>query len=149
MKFKDLKAGKLFTLGPVEVDADELVSFATRYDAQWFHTDPERAQAGPWQGLIASGWHTCAMAMKLVSTEILHDSESFASPGLSYLRWPNPVRAGDVLTLTVRVIEARLAENKPWLGIVRWQWVMHNATGGEVLDLEATSLFRLSGSFQN
>jgi acyl dehydratase len=89
------------------------------------------------------------MAMKLVSTEILRDSESFASPGLSYLRWPNPVRPGDVLTLTVRVIESRLAENKPWLGIVRWQWVMHNATGGEVLDLEATSLFRLSGSFQN
>jgi acyl dehydratase len=54
-----------------------------------------------------------------------------------------------VLTLTVRVIESRLAENKPWLGIVRWQWVMHNATGGEVLDLEATSLFRLSGSLQN
>jgi acyl dehydratase len=143
MKFAELHAGQHFMLGPVEVDPDEAGAFAERYDAQWFHTDPERAELGPWNGLIVSGWHTCALAMGLMAKQVLKDSDSFGSPGLSYLRWTHPVRPGDQLTLTVHVHETRISTSKPWLGIVRWQWVMRNQDGVDVLDLEATSLFNI------
>ncbi|MDP3841949.1 MAG: MaoC family dehydratase [Oxalobacteraceae bacterium] len=143
MKFADLSSGKRITLGPLEVDADEVLAFARKYDAQWFHADPMLAEQGPWGGLIASGWHTCAMAMGLVSSAILNGSESYASPGLDYVKWPHPVRPGDLLTLHVLVHESRISASKPGLGIIRWQWIMHNQHGAEVLDLEATSLFRL------
>jgi acyl dehydratase len=144
MKFADLSSGKRFTLGPVMVDADEIAAFASKYDVQWFHTDPVKAAAGPWNGLIASGWHTCSMAMGLVSNGILKDSESYASPGVAYIKWPNPVRPGDALTLDLTVHESRISSSKPWLGIVRWQWIMRNQHGEDVLELEATSLFKLS-----
>ena len=146
MKFADITAGKRILLGPVTVDADEIVEFAERYDNQWFHTDPQRADAGPWDGLIASGWHTCSLAMQLVSNGVLADSESYASPGLQYLKWPNPVRPGDALTLELQVKESRVSSAKPWLGIVRWQWVMRNQHGVDVLDLEATSMFKIAGA---
>lgn len=144
MKFTELTAGRRIVLGPLTVDQGELMAYAEKYDAQWFHTDAALANEGPFQGLIASGWHTCAMAMSLVASEVLRGSESYASPGLAYLRWPNPVRPGDVLSLELRVLEQRVSGSRPWLGIVRWQWVMTRQGGAPVLDLEATSLFRLA-----
>ena len=143
MKFAELTAGRRISLGPLAVDEGEVLAFAGKYDSQWFHTDPERAADGPFQGLIASGWHTCAMAMSLIASEVLADSESFASPGLAYARWPNPVRPGDSLTLELEVLEQRVSDSRPWLGLVRWQWVMKRQGGAVVLDLEATSMFRL------
>ncbi len=143
MKFAELTAGHRISLGPLAVDEGEVLAFAGKYDSQWFHTDPERAADGPFQGLIASGWHTCAMAMSLIASEVLADSESFASPGLAYVRWPNPVRPGDSLTLELEVLEQRVSDSRPSLGIVRWQWMMKRQGGAVVLDLEATSMFRL------
>jgi len=70
MKFAAPTVGKHVVLGPVRVDGEEIIAFAKKYDAQWFHTDPVRAAAQPWNGLIASGWHTCAMAMGLLSNGI-------------------------------------------------------------------------------
>lgn len=143
MKFAELAAAGRFVLGPVTLDSGEVVDFASSFDDQWFHTDPEAAAHGPFGGLIASGWHTCGLAMRLVSRELLAGSESFASPGLSYLRWPHPVRPGDRLMLEVSVIEARRSASRPALGILRWQWVMRNSDEKVVLDLEATSMFKL------
>ena len=143
MKFAEIAASERFVLGPVTVAHEEVIGFASSFDDQWFHTDPGAAATGPFGGLIASGWHTCALAMRLVSREILAGSESFASPGLAYLRWPHPVRPGDRLMLEVHVLDARRSASRPELGIVRWQWVMRNGDGREVLDLEATSMFRL------
>jgi len=143
MKFADLTEGRRIALGPMVVDGKELVDFARKYDDQWFHTDAALAQSGPFDGLIASGWHTCAMAMSMVSSEVLRGSESYASPGLAYVRWPNPVRPGDSLTLELHVLEQRVSDSKPWLGIVRWQWLMKRQDGAVALDLEATSLFKL------
>jgi acyl dehydratase len=143
MKFAEIAASERFELGPVTLDEQEVVAFASNFDDQWFHTDANAAAQGPFGGLIASGWHTCALAMRLVSRELLEGSESFASPGLAYLRWPNPVRPGDRLTLEVKVIDARQSVSRPELGIVRWQWVMLNEELEIVLDLEATSMFKL------
>ena len=97
---------------------DELRRFAEAYDPQWFHVDPEAAAHGPFGGLIASGWHTCAIAMRLAVDRILTGSESFASPGVAYINWPNPVRAGDSLTLKAEVLETRRSRSQPDLGIL-------------------------------
>jgi acyl dehydratase len=144
MRFADLEPGREFRLGPATLTEREIVEFAQRNDPQWFHTDPVRASASVWQGLIASGWQTCCVAMRLVCDEILAGSESYASPGLAYVKWESPVRPGDQLSLTVTVLERRVAASKPTLGIVRWRWRLSNQHGQPVLDLEATSLFDLA-----
>ncbi len=144
MKFAEFHTGQRIEAGPHRVTEAELLSFATAWDPQWFHTDAEAAAEGPFRGLIASGWHTCGIAMQLVVGAALAGSESFASPGLAYVRWPNPVRPDDELKLVAEVIEVRRSESKPRLGILRWRWQLFNQRGLEVLDLEATSLFRLN-----
>ena len=144
MRFAELTVGRVIHLGPASLTEREIVDFARTYDPQWFHTDPTRAAAGQWQGLIASGWQTCGVAMRLACDHILAGSESFASPGRAYLKWENPVRARDELRLEVEVLDQRVAKSKPTLGIVRWRWRLANQRAEPVLDLEATSLFDLS-----
>ena len=144
MKFAEFHAGQVLEAGPYAVTEEEVLAFARQYDPQWFHTDPEAAARGRFGGLIASGWHTCAIGMRLLTDAVLHGSESFASPGLGHVKWLHPVRPGDALTVRAEVLEVRCAASKPTLGIVRWQWHMFNQAGVEVLDLEATSLFDLS-----
>ena len=144
MKFADFQEGQVIEAGPYEVGAAEVIEFAKSYDPQWFHTDPQAAAEGRFGGLIASGWHTCAIAMRLVADAALDGSESYASPGLQYVKWPNPVRPGDLLRLWALVLEARVSRRQPWLGILRWQWRLINQDGLDVLELEATSLFDLT-----
>ena len=144
MRFADFAAGQVVTAGPYRVDEAEILQFAGAYDPQWFHVDPVAAQAGPFQGLIASGWHTCGIAMRLIADAALAGSESFASPGIAGIRWPHPVRPGDALSLRATVLETRVARSRPDLGILRWRWELFTADAVLVLDLEATSLFDLA-----
>ncbi len=144
MKFAEFHVGQVIEAGPVDVSEAEVLDFAQRYDPQWFHTDPAAAAKGRFKGLIASGWHTCGLAMRLVAEAALVGSESFASPGLAYVKWPNPLRPGDTVRLRVQVLEARRSRTQPTLGVLRWRWQLFNQAGLEVLDLEATSLFDLS-----
>lgn len=143
MKFADFHAGQVIEAGPYRVTEDEVLRFARDYDPQWFHTDPQAAAEGPFRGLIASGWHTCAMAMRLVADAALHGSESYASPGIAYVKWPHPVRPGDTLRLTAEVLDVRRSRSQPTLGLLRWRWRLVNQHGAQVLELEATSLFDL------
>jgi acyl dehydratase len=144
MKFAQFEAGQVITAGPCEVSEAEIIEFAQRYDPQWFHTDPEASRQGRFEGLIASGWHTCGIAMRLAVDEILAGSESFASPDLKYVNWPAPVRPGDRLTLRVEVLETRRSSKQPQLGILHWRWQLLNQDEVEVLQLEATNLFDLA-----
>lgn len=146
MKFAELHAGRVIEAGPYALDAGELAKFATAYDPQWFHVDAAAAARGPYNGLIASGWHTCAIAMRLAVDAILEGSETTGSPGLAYIKWRNPVRAGDLLRLRATILESRRSSSRPTLGIVRWRWQLENGDGLEVLDLEATNLFDLTRS---
>jgi len=143
MKFADFHAGQLIEAGPYVLSEAELLQFAQAYDPQWFHVDAQAAAESPFGGLIASGWHTCSIAMKLVVEAALAGSESFASPGLEHVRWPNPVRPGDALRLVADVIEVRRSEKRPTLGILRWRWRLFNQRELMVLDAEVTSLFKL------
>ncbi len=144
MRFHQLTAGLVLHGGPREVTEQEIVEFARRYDPQPFHTDPALAAAGRWKGLIASGWHTCAIGMELMAREILAGSESAGSPGVERVEWPAPVRPGDRLRLTVTVLETRISSSGR-IGIVRWRWELHNQADQPVLRLVATSFFDVSG----
>ena len=147
MKFSEFSVGQVIEAGPYAVSEEEIVRFATQYDPQWFHTDAAAAAKGRFEGLIASGWQTCGIAMRLVADAALAGSESFASPGLAYLKWKHPVRPGDALCVRATVLETRRSASQPHLGILRWRWQLFNQAQNpsvEVLDLEATSLFDLN-----
>ena len=141
MKFAEFHPGQVIEAGPYRVTEVELLQFAIAYDPQWFHTDAEAAAKGRFGGLIASGWQTCGIAMRLATDAALEGSESFASPGLAYVKWTHPVRPGDALRLRANVLETRVSQRQPTLGILRWRWQLFNQQGTQVLDLEATSLF--------
>ena len=143
MKFAEFHLGQVIEAGPYVLGEEEILAFARQYDPQWFHTDREAAANGLFGGLIASGWQTCGIAMRLAADHALAGSESFASPGLDYVKWPHPVRPGDSLRLRAEVIDVRRSASRSDLGILRWRWQLFNQVGGEVLDLVATSLFRL------
>lgn len=144
MKFAEFKEGMLVHGGPITVTQEEILAFARQFDPQWFHTDVERAKQGRWGGLIASGWHTCALAMRMAVDAMLHDSESFGSPGLGEVRWRVPVRPGDTLRLEARVQGVRRSTSREDLGIITWSWTVFNQHKDAVLDLDATSLFELN-----
>ncbi len=143
MKFAEFHVGQVIEAGPYLVSEAELLQFANAYDPQWFHTDAAAAAQGRFGGLIASGWHSCGIAMRLATDAALVGSESFASPGLAYVKWTHPVRAADALSLRATVLETRRSKTQTTLGILRWRWQLFNQHGVQVLDLEATSLFEL------
>jgi acyl dehydratase len=140
MRFAAIAPGMVIEAGPRTVTEAEIIEFASRYDAQWFHTDPKRAADGRWKGLIASGWHSGAIMMQIAVDAILRDSESFGSPGIEQLEWLKPVRPGDSLKLRVLVLETRRSSSGQ-TGIVRWRWELLNQGDLTVMSLIATSLF--------
>ena len=117
--FEDYTPGAVFTSGAIAVSEAEIIDFARKYDPQAMHTNPMAAASGRFGGLIASGWHTAALMMRLFATNFLSPASSVASPGIDELRWLHPVRPGDSLRLRVRVIEARRSRSRPQEGIVR------------------------------
>jgi len=143
MKFAEFEQGQVIRLGPATVTEDEILAFARQHDPQWFHIDPARAQASRWNGLIASGWHTCSIAMRLMVDGVLGDSESLASPGMNYLKWPAPVRPGDRLELKVTILE-KTVSGSGRIGSLKWRWELINQDAVLVLDLEAVNLFTLN-----
>jgi acyl dehydratase len=143
MKFVEFKPGMVLTVGRRRVTEEEILEFARRYDPQWFHTDPARAAASRWQGLISSGWLTCSIAMQLLVTHLLADSESIGSPGLEQVKWPHPLRPGDEVELKVEVLQSRVSSSGK-IGIVRWRWLLTTLAGAQVLDVIGTSLFELA-----
>jgi acyl dehydratase len=140
--FEDYPPGAVFTAGAIPVDAAEIVDFAGKYDPQPMHTDPEAAARGRFGGLIASGWHTGAMMMRLFADNFLSPASSIASPGLDELRWLHPVRPGDLLSLRVTIQEARRSRTRPDLGIVRSHVEVLNQEGEVVMSLKPISFIR-------
>ena len=124
--FDDYRPGAGGTYGPVEVTASSIVGFAADFDPHTMHLDPVGAADGPFGGLIASGWHTTAMMMRLMVDNFLNERTSLASPGVDELRWHRPVRPGDQLRARFTVLEARPSRSKPDRGIVRTRIEMLN-----------------------
>ena len=140
--FEDYRPGLIVTAGPVIVSEAEILDFARRYDPQPMHTDAASAQAGQFGGLIASGWHTAALTMRLIATEFLSPQSGLASPGIEELRWLKPVRPGDALSLRATVLDARPSRSKPDQGIVRSLVEILNQHGEVVMTLKPVSIIR-------
>jgi len=128
-------------LGSVVVTEDDIIDFARRFDPQPFHVDPEAAVDSPYGGLIASGWHTCALYMRLLYDGMIHDSSSQGSPGMEELRWSAPVRPGDRLTARYTVEDATPSATRPGRGTVLFRSEMLNQDGVVVLSMRGRGLY--------
>ena len=139
--FEDFTAGDVLELGSVTVTEEEITEFASRYDPQPFHVDAEAAKAGPFGGLVASGWHTTALFMGLYVRAILLDSASLGSPGIDEIRWTAPVRPGDTLTGRSTVDETRPSAKNPGRGTLFTTNEVFNQDGTLVMTLRARGFF--------
>ena len=138
--FEDYVAGAVHEFGSIAVGEQEIVEFARRYDPQGIHTDAAQAAASPFGGLIASGWLTCGLMMRMYTEHYLSANASLASPGIDLLRWPAPVRPGDVLRTRVTIVEARRSKTKPDRGLVRSAIEVLNQRGEVVMTMTAMNL---------
>ena len=140
--FEDYPVGAVAQYGPVVVDEAEVIEFGRRFDPQDFHTDPVKAAQGPFGGVIASGWHTGSMMMRVLVERYLSRSAGMGSPGMDELRWTAPVRPGDRLWFRFTVIEARRSESKPDRGVVRILIEVINDKGVVAMSVKAMTLVR-------
>jgi acyl dehydratase len=144
--FEDYIPGTVFEYGEIRVEESEILDFAHRFDPQDMHVDPEKAARGRFGGLIASGWHTGAMAMRLLADNFLPKTASLASPGIDELRWLRPVRPRDVLRIRVSVLEATPSRSKADRGMVRTLIEVLNQDGEVVMSLKPMNIIaRRSG----
>ena len=139
--WEDLQPGEALEIGSHRFTAEDIVAFARQFDPQPFHTDPVAAKQTIFGGLIASGWHTCAIAMRLMVDSYIGRSASMGSPGLDNIRWLAPVRAGDTITFRRRILAARASASKPGAGLVQTRWEAQNQRGEMVMTMEGWGMF--------
>ncbi|HJL98398.1 MAG: MaoC family dehydratase [Acidimicrobiales bacterium] len=137
--YEDFSIGESFILGSVEMVEEEMLAFATQFDPQRFHVDPEAAAQTMYGGLIASGWHTGSLMMRLTAEGFLGE-HCLGAAGLSELSWPAPVRVGDVLTLQLGILGKRESGSKPNLGFVELSSEMINQNDEVALRTVGTML---------
>lgn len=137
---EDYTEGARYSFGEESVNADEIMEFARRYDPQSIHTDPEAAAAGPFGGLIASGWQTAALMMRLFADNYLTSVASLASPGIDELRWVRPLRPDDRLTLICETTGVRPSRTKPDRGILTTDATLVNQNGDPILTATAMNM---------
>jgi acyl dehydratase len=140
--WEDFAEGDTIELGSYEVTREEILEFARRYDPQPFHVDEAAADAGPFGGLAASGWHTAAIFMRLFVDGILNSSASLGSPGIEELRWTAPVRPGDVLTGRVRLVDSYPSERRADRGTLINECELLNQDGTVVMTMRGRGHFR-------
>lgn len=139
--FEDFVVGDTVELGSVEVTQAAIIEFAERYDPQPFHVDPAAAERSPYGGLIASGWHTCALYMRLLCDGMINDSSSQGASGMEELRWLAPVRPGDTLRGRFTVLDAAPSATKPNRGTVTFRSEMVNQDDVVVLRMVGHGLY--------
>ena len=138
--FEDYPVGSVYEFGSITVEEADVIAFARQFDPQDFHTDPEAAKNSAFGGLIASGWHTGALMMRLIVDNFLSTVASVASPGVDELRWLKPVRPGDVLSARVTILETRRSNSNRDRGIVRTFAEVLNQQREVVMDLKAVNI---------
>lgn len=141
LHWEDFVVGSVFECDGMTVGRDEIVDFARRFDPQPFHLDDAAAEATHFGGLIASGWHTASLAMRMICDTYLHRAASQGSPGIDRLRWTAPVRPGDTLRLRMTVLGSRPMRSKPGIGLVESRWEVFNQRGERVLDMSGWGMF--------
>ena len=140
--FEDYQAGSVYEYGPTSVTEAEIIEFAEKYDPQYIHTDSLGATGGPFGGLIASGWQTAGLMMRLFVDNFLSSVASIASPGIDELRWAKPARPGDLLRIRIHILETRPSQSKPDRGMVRTSVEVVNQNDEIVMSLKAMNILR-------
>ena len=138
--YEDYVVGERRLLGSRAVSEDDLLRFAREFDPQPFHVDPAAAAKSIYGGLIASGWHICAVAMRVICDSFLAKAASLGSPGIERIRFINPMRPGDVLTVWYTVLEARPSASKPDRGVLLTEIEIENQKGQKVATIRGYSL---------
>jgi acyl dehydratase len=141
--YEDFEPGREFRFGSYAVTAEEIIEFARQFDPQPFHLDEDAGRASLLGGLAASGWHVCAIFMRLVFDACLAGSTSQGAPGVDYVKWRKPVIAGDVLTGRSVVLERRRSKSRPAMGLVSCRYEIVNQHGELVCELANTVMFLL------
>jgi len=140
--WEDFPVGQVREFGAYRVTREAVLAFAREFDPQPFHVDDAAAEASLFGRLAASGWHTCAMAMRMMCDAYLLESASLGSPGLEKLSWKKPVYPGDTLHVRLEVLESRPMASRPEIGIVRSRWEVMNQDDEAVLTMEGYGMFR-------
>ena len=135
LTFEDFQPGHFGTFGPHHVTRDEIIAFAREYDPQPMHLDEEAANKSLLKGLAGSGWHMCAIMMRMIFDGFLQRTASMGSPGVNEMRWLAPFRPGDDLTMDVEVLETRISQSRPATGIVTFKCSTRNASGQAVAEM--------------
>lgn len=139
--FEDFEVGKTYPVGSRTVNEDEIIAFATQFDPQPFHVDKDAAANSIFGGIIASGWHTCSMIMRVMVDGFLRDSSSMGSPGVDEIRWIKPVRGGDTLAVSTTVLDAKPSGSRPDRGVVWTEWRATNQHGEVVATVKGMGMF--------
>lgn len=140
--WEDFKVGDTVPMGERTVAREEMIAFAKVYDPQSFHIDEEAARNSFFGGLVASGWHTCSIVMRMMVDSYLRESASLGSPGVDNVRWIKPVRPGDTIRANRRVLESRASRSKPEMGIVKSRWEVFNQHDELVMTMEGYGMFQ-------
>ena len=144
--FDDYVKGAVFEYSPISVSEAEIIGFAKRLDRQMMHIDPQAAARGPFKGLIASGWHTISLMMRLFVDNYLSAVASLASPGVDEVRWYKPVRPDDAIRLRVSVVDTKPSRSKSDRGAVHSLLEGVNQNGETVASLKAINLLGLTNT---
>jgi acyl dehydratase len=140
--WEDFKVGEVQQIGERRVDKDEIIEFAIQFDPQPFHIDEAAATQSMYGGLVASGWHTCSMVMRMMCDAYMLQSASVGSPGIDNLKWLKPVRPGDTISARRTTLETRASKSKPDIGIVNNLWEVFNQNGEMVMSMQGYGMFR-------
>ena len=140
--FEDLSPGMSFPLGPRSIDRDEVLAFAAEYDPQPMHLDEEAGKASMLGGLGASGWHTCAMMMRMMWESYISRMAAEGAPGIDFVKWKRPVLVGDVLSGQSRILACRPSKSRPAIGIVSFRHELSNQHGKVVIESENPVMIR-------
>lgn len=139
--FEDFEPGMTFDLGERTLSKEEILAFAREFDPQPFHVDEEVAAESPFGGLIASGWHTAAVFMRLYADNLLYRTASMGSPGVEELHWLKPVRPGDTLSARLTVLDTEPSSRDTGRGTVYLYSEVFNESGETVMSMKARGLF--------
>ncbi len=140
--WEDIKQGEVVEMGSRTLDKERMMAFAREFDPQPFHTDEKAAEASIYGGLIASGWLTGSVLMRIFYDSYLKDTAGLGSPGIDELRWPKPVRPGDTLSARLTVLETAASRSKPDRGIVRSLMEVLNQHGEIVMTTKGVNFVR-------
>ncbi|GHG85832.1 MaoC family dehydratase [Pseudodonghicola xiamenensis] len=138
--FESFEIGQVQNFGAYAVTKEEIIEFASKYDAQFFHLDEEAAKQSLFGGLCASGWHTCAMTMAMMVENLDRTGRSLGSPGIDSLRWLKPVYPGEVLSVRMEVLELTPSKSRP-IGFVKSKVTVSNQDGVPVMEFISNGIF--------